>query len=318
MKQFKKLSRGKKANNIIGLSSIIAFCVVCIGISSLNDLSNSVQDAPPTFNPANIGTVIVQTMVKAAEETQSSLPPETQTETLMPPSPTLTSTPENIILSTASLAPIIVSNAGTAACIPNLPPETGKVVDVVDGDTIKVLLEDGLIYSVRYIGIDTPENTSTVEYFGAQSSAKNFELVGGQTITLYSDVSNKDQYGRLLRYVFVGETFVNYELVAQGFANAVTYPPDVACSDYFASAQNIAATTGVGLWGATPTLAVVIPIATSGGVAACSCSYNQYNCPDFSSRSEAQACFNYCISIGSGDVHRLDSDNDGAVCESMQ
>lgn len=49
----------------------------------------------------------------------------------------------------------------------------------------------------------------------------------------------------------------------------------------------------------------------------CECGHDAYNCKDFSSRSQAQQCFNYCISIGAGDIHRLDQDNDGTVCESL-
>jgi hypothetical protein len=47
----------------------------------------------------------------------------------------------------------------------------------------------------------------------------------------------------------------------------------------------------------------------------CDCSNDLYNCGDFGSQSLAQACFEYCQSIGQGDIHRLDGDNDGQVCE---
>ena len=47
----------------------------------------------------------------------------------------------------------------------------------------------------------------------------------------------------------------------------------------------------------------------------CSCSSNTYNCSDFSSHASAQACFEYCIAQGAGDIHRLDGDNDGLACE---
>jgi beta-lactamase superfamily II metal-dependent hydrolase len=49
----------------------------------------------------------------------------------------------------------------------------------------------------------------------------------------------------------------------------------------------------------------------------CDCSYNRYNCGDFSTHDEAQACYDYCISMGKGDIHGLDSDNDGIACESL-
>lgn len=56
--------------------------------------------------------------------------------------------------------------------------------------------------------------------------------------------------------------------------------------------------------------------ATSGASKTCDCSGNLYNCADFSTTSTAQSCFDYCKSLGKGDVHRLDADNDGLACES--
>jgi hypothetical protein len=56
--------------------------------------------------------------------------------------------------------------------------------------------------------------------------------------------------------------------------------------------------------------------ATPGAVKTCDCSGNIYNCADFTSTSDAQSCYDYCISLGKGDVHRLDADDDGLVCES--
>ena len=49
--------------------------------------------------------------------------------------------------------------------------------------------------------------------------------------------------------------------------------------------------------------------------AVCDCSYNRYDCKDFSGHTAAQACYEYCISLGKGDVHKLDSDKDGLACE---
>src|SRR3990167_1293984 len=81
-----------------------------------------------------------------------------------------------------------------------------KVVKVIDGDTIEI---DGGA-RVRYIGIDTPETvspTSAIECYGKESSNKNRELVEGKTVRLEKDVSEIDKYGRLLRYVYVGDIF---------------------------------------------------------------------------------------------------------------
>jgi micrococcal nuclease len=125
-------------------------------------------------------------------------------------------------------------------------------VKVVDGDTIDVQL-GGRTARVRYIGINTPETVDPrrpVQCFGKEASAKNKELVDGKVVRLERDVSETDRYGRLLRYVYVGELFVNAELVRQGYAQASAYPPDVKHQDLFRSLEREAREAGRGLWGA--------------------------------------------------------------------
>jgi micrococcal nuclease len=102
--------------------------------------------------------------------------------------------------------------------------ETATVTRVVDGDTIDVTI-NGQTFAVRYIGINTPERDETC-YSEARNA--NAALVQGQAVRLVKDVSETDRYGRLLRYVYVGSTFVNEALVEQGWAEAVSYPPDTA------------------------------------------------------------------------------------------
>jgi len=70
----------------------------------------------------------------------------------------------------------------------------------------------------------------------------------------------------------------------------------------------------------TPTIALaptitITPSATAVAAPPCSCSGDLYNCPDFSSHVSAQACYNYCVSLGRGDIHRLDGDGNGLACE---
>lgn len=109
-----------------------------------------------------------------------------------------------------------------ASTVPN--QQVGQVVNVFDGDTISVSV-DGTTFPIRYIGVDTPEQD---EPCGAEATAFNAALVMGQVVRLVKDVSETDRYGRLLRYVYVGERLVNAELVTQGYAEAVAYPPDTA------------------------------------------------------------------------------------------
>jgi endonuclease YncB( thermonuclease family) len=125
-----------------------------------------------------------------------------------------------------------------------------RVVEVVDGDTIKVEI-DGVVYSVRYIGINSPETnhpSKGQERLGPEATAANAQLVAGKTVFLEKDVSETDRYGRLLRYVYVGDVFVNRELVRLGFAQVSTFPPDVKYEDVFGDAQHAARQAGRGLW----------------------------------------------------------------------
>lgn len=52
--------------------------------------------------------------------------------------------------------------------------------------------------------------------------------------------------------------------------------------------------------------------------AVCSCAGDTLNCSDFRTHSEAQKCFEYCVSQGRGDIHKLDGNNDNVACESLR
>jgi micrococcal nuclease len=127
----------------------------------------------------------------------------------------------------------------------------GQVVRVVDGDTIRVRLDDGRTERVRYIGIDTPESVkpgTPVQCFAKKASHFNASLVSGRQITLKIDAEERDRYGRLLAYVYADGRFVNRELVARGYARTLTIPPNVAHADEFAQLARRAREAGVGLW----------------------------------------------------------------------
>ena len=124
------------------------------------------------------------------------------------------------------------------------PPGTAKVAQVIDGDTI--IIEGN--YRVRYIGIDTPEVYPKVEEYGTEAWEANRRLVGGKEVRLERDATEKDKYGRLLRYVYVGDVFVNAELVRQGLAEAKSYPPDTKYQDYLEKLEAEARLAGRGMW----------------------------------------------------------------------
>ena len=150
---------------------------------------------------------------------------------------------------------------------------------MIDGDTIEIQIS-GQTFTVRYIGIDTPE---PVECFGPEASVRNRELVNGRLVRLEKDIRETDSYGRLLRYVYVDERMVNELLVAEGFAQVSTFPPDVRYVDRFLDAQLSAREQGLGLWTAcAPGQHVVIDP---------SCS--QFNSPgnDNDTATEEYVCF---------------------------
>jgi len=230
--------------------------------------------------------------------------------------------PQDYVTPTVEPTPTPVPTA-TAETVAGMTE--AQVVEVVDGDTIKVSI-GGQVYTVRYIGIDTPETkhpSKPVEWMGPEASAANEALVGGQTVYLEKDVSETDRYGRLLRYVWLaGGRMVNEELVRQGYAQVSTYPPDVKYQDRFLAAQQEAREAGRGLWGPQPTpvveaTATLVPTQPPAPAAVCSCAGNLYNCKDFATHAQAQACYEYCLKVTGRDVHRLDRDNDGSACESL-
>jgi micrococcal nuclease len=132
----------------------------------------------------------------------------------------------------------------------------GRVIRVVDGDTVKVLLEPGRYETVRYIGVDTPESVkpdTPVQCFAKQASAFNERLVDGRDVRLQIGRERRDRYGRLLAYVYVtGEhpVFVNAALVRGGYARTLEIAPNTDRADFFARLESRARTAGRGLWAA--------------------------------------------------------------------
>ncbi len=111
-------------------------------------------------------------------------------------------------------------------------PEIGWVTYVIDGDSIKAEI-DGKEFEIRYIGINAPEYYSDEKAAAEKATSENIALVKGKMIFLFKDISNTDKYGRLLRYVFTEDHFVNLELLRTGFAESKPYPPDISCQNTF-------------------------------------------------------------------------------------
>jgi len=149
-----------------------------------------------------------------------------------------------------ALLPLLLALPASAA--PEGLPAT--VVSVVDGDTIHVRIADRL-EKVRYIGMNTPEvhhPRKGEEPGGREASEVNRQLVAGKQVRLELDVQERDRYGRLLAYVWVGDTMVNAELVRRGYAQVMTIPPNVRHQQLLLKLQREAREAGRGLWSLAP------------------------------------------------------------------
>jgi micrococcal nuclease len=129
--------------------------------------------------------------------------------------------------------------------------KTALVARVVDGDTIELLFH-GAIVDVRVIGIDTSETvhpTEPLECYGRAASGFTTRSLQDDRVRLEFDDERRDQYGRVLAYIWDDGKLFNRVLVAKGFATVTTYPPNVRYVDRFVSAQRRARGAERGLWG---------------------------------------------------------------------
>jgi micrococcal nuclease len=147
-----------------------------------------------------------------------------------------------------------LESSGSAAASVEVLPDSGPtsprretqsctVARIVDGDTI----ECARTGRVRLIGMDTPEANQAP--FGAQASAALAALISvGAEVRLEQDIDARDQYGRLLAYVWVGRTMINWRMVREGWAVLLTYQPNVQYVDWFIDAERLAREERRGLW----------------------------------------------------------------------
>lgn len=177
---------------------------------------------------------------------------------------------------------------------------------VIDGQTLEVTL-NGIAVQVQFAGVkfsqDSPTDGSFLE-----------SRIAGQPVVLVKDVTDSDANGRLVRYVFAGGTFVNDELVRQGFARADYNTADRACIIPFQISEQQARIDRLGIWQSTPVpTATFIPLVTlDTSQQSCDCS-RKYTCNDFQTHAAAQTCFNACNDYSS----KLDEDHNGIACETL-
>lgn len=131
--------------------------------------------------------------------------------------------------------------------------ELYPVTKIIDGDTIQIQ-KDGNKETIRMIGVDTPETIDprkSVQCFGKEAAAKTTALLTGQQVQLETDPTqgDRDRYHRLLAYIFLPDgTFVNKQLIAEGYAYEYTYATPYQYQEEFKKLQIEAEQSGKGLW----------------------------------------------------------------------
>ncbi len=210
----------------------------------------------------------------------------------------------------------------------------GEVVAVADGDTITVD-HNGKRVKVRLYGIDTPERS---QYFGQNAKTFTSSQIMGKTVEVQE--FDTDRYGRTVALVSVGDLVLNRHLIEYGYAWVYDqYCKHEFCLDW-KNLESLARQKKRGLWknpgavapwdyrrGGTAkrdapksyseTQRAASPAKGKETRGPCDCFGDRYNCSDFKTRREAQACFEHCLKVTGKDIHRLDRDKDGVVCESL-
>lgn len=133
--------------------------------------------------------------------------------------------------------------------------ETDKYYPIkkfVDGDTFWVDDDTEKGIKIRLIGVNTPETVhprKPVEYYGKEASNYVKETLKGKKVRLEFDIERKDRYGRTLAYVFLRDgTFLNAELIENGFGQVMTVPPNIKYSEKFIKLEREARRNNRGLW----------------------------------------------------------------------
>ena len=145
------------------------------------------------------------------------------------------------------------TSAVERAAWPDPPKDAvaAKVQRVSDGDTF-VAVVAGRRERIRVIGVDTPESVDPNrpdEPYGKEASDFAKHYLDGATVRLAGDAEPRDRYGRMLAYVWLRDgTFWNALLVAEGYAQQLTIPPNVTYAPLFRRLVAEARGHDRGLW----------------------------------------------------------------------
>ncbi len=122
---------------------------------------------------------------------------------------------------------------------------TANVARVIDGDTVELATGE----KVRLLGIDGPEKGN---YYYYPSRERLQELIGGKTVFLEKDVTGADSFGRLLRYIFLDDEFINLKMVEEGYAFAYVVSPDEKYLKELLAAEERARQQQLVIWESSP------------------------------------------------------------------
>lgn len=193
---------------------------------------------------------------------------------------------------------------------------SARVVEVVDGDTIKVSWDQG-IETVRLIGVDTPETVHPSQpegCFGREASSFTQRHLDGKTVDLELDVELYDRYDRLLAYVWLDDEMFNERLVARGYGLVATYPPNVKYVERFVDAQREARERSRGFWSGCPEHGDgAAPRPRADGK--CDPSYPDVCVPPYPPDLDCSDVAYTNFRVTGSDPHGFDGEGDGRGCE---
>lgn len=126
------------------------------------------------------------------------------------------------------------------------------VTRVIDGDTFEIQINENQTEKVRLIGVDAPESVHPDENrnspWGVIASEYTKNELEWRRVQVELDVQERDQYGRLLAYVYVDGNMFNETLLYQGLATIYTVPPNVKYVENFSRMQKEAKQAERGIW----------------------------------------------------------------------
>jgi len=199
----------------------------------------------------------------------------------------------------------------SAACAQrNNSVQEGTVIQVNNNGALEIATANGVL-TIGLAGIELLPAGQP----GGPALQTLRALLENQPVLLVRDFSVQDGTGRLYRYIFTRQEFVNQALVRQGLAVMDPGSQSQSCAADFHLAEQEARHKQQGLWMPTPVpTRTFMPFVTldESHQPGCDCSKNNV-CSDFSTHAKAQTCYNACNDYNS----RLDPDRDGIACEDL-